>query len=52
MNYLHSPFTATERDEADEFHDVERMNRWFPALGWAIGVVAVFGCMLAGWFAS
>lgn len=42
--------TSADLEEADERADIERMNRWFPLLGWAIAFVAVFGCMSFAWW--
>lgn len=44
--------TSLATAEADERQDEARANRMFAVLKWAIGVLAVFGCMLAGWFAK
>lgn len=42
--------TSLATAEADERADIERMNRWMPLLAWAIGAVAVFGCMSFAWW--
>lgn len=44
--------TGLAINEADERHDEARANRMFDVLKWATGVVFVFGCMLAGWYAK
>jgi hypothetical protein len=42
--------TSLATAEADEHHDEQRAESIFQTLKWAITVLAIFGCMLAGWW--